>query len=335
MFFEFSIDRRYHDPVVEQYSQAGFLEMSRHTAVICCMVRDCGPALKRNILQIEALRSRFRDSWVIVIENDSKDNSKEALQAWAARSPGVILVSQDFGNDTIPPTGRRRKFFSAYRIEKMIKYRNMYLDQIDSLGLDPSYMIVLDPDVWTFSISGIAHTFGQPVPWDAVTSNGIAVEHKWRGLYRYPIFYDTYALRESGDLRPQTMRMINYAQHAWAGLLPGFPMIRVASGFNGMAVYRMEAVRGLRYVCEPNEDPDVEVLCEHVSFHRQMASRGFDRIYVNPAQVVIYETVWQNYRASAERALALIGSKFHFLQGRVSRLRSASVSQMAASFFQK
>ena len=64
------------------------------------------------------------------------------------------------------------------------------------------------------------------------------------------------------------------------------PLIRVDSAFNGLAVYRAPAVRGCRYESLANDDPKVESLCCHTGLHRQMAARGFDRIYMNPAQLL-------------------------------------------------
>lgn len=300
MAFQASIKKYYRAQIVELHAEEGYQKMALKSVVICCTVRDCGPALVRNIPRIESLRKKFKDSRVIIIENDSKDQSKELLKQWANSSPGVIVNSQDYGSITIPGSNGSGDF-SSHRISKMARYRNLYMEEIDRLDMEPDYMLVLDPDVYDFSLTGIANSFGQPVQWDAISSNGISVGQAYRGLYRYKIFYDTYALRKFGDNRPQTHEMINRLQHAFADMQPGLPLIRVASGFNGMAIYRMEAVKGLRYVCEANADDRVQVLCEHVPFHREMAERGFDRIYINPSQVVVYETIWGNYLASAQR----------------------------------
>lgn len=108
-------------------------------------------------------------------------------------------------------------------------------------------------------------------------------------------------LLKTNDVRSQTPEMILQHQHVFAELEKGEPMIRVFSGFNGLGVYRMKAIKGLRYIPEENYDERVEVLCEHVSLHRQMAERGFHRVYINPSQVVMYETIWQNYLSSFRR----------------------------------
>lgn len=285
----------------------GYTKMSQSRVVICCMVRNCAPALKRNIPQIEKLRSLFLESRVVVIENDSKDDTKSILQNWADTHEGIVVKSKDFHSETIPrKTGNVLPAFSFHRISRMSSYRNLYMEELERLDFDADYVIVVDPDVHSFSVEGIANTFGQPVSWDMVSSNGKGVHHAFRGLYRYYVYYDAYALQKTNDIRSQTPELILQHQHVFAGLEKGDPMIGVFSGFNGLGIYRMEAIKGLRYIPEENHDENVEVWCEHVSLHKQMAERGFHRIYINPSQIVIYETVWQNYLRSFRRIVKRI-----------------------------
>jgi len=63
--------------------------MSHSSVAVCSIVRDCNKALKHNIHTIEQLRSYFRQSLVIVFENDSKDGTKETLLKWKESSDGI------------------------------------------------------------------------------------------------------------------------------------------------------------------------------------------------------------------------------------------------------
>lgn len=171
--------------------------MSKSRVVICCMARTCAPALKRNIPQIEKLRSQFLESRVIVIENDSEDDTKSILQNWANTCTGVMVKSQDVYSETIPgKVGDVLPAFSFHRISRMASYRNQYMEELEQLDFDADYVIVVDPDVHSFSVEGIANTFGQPVSWDMVSSNGKGVHHAFRGLYRYHVYYDAYAAKD-------------------------------------------------------------------------------------------------------------------------------------------
>ena len=69
--------------------------------------------------------------------------------------------------------------------------------------------------------------------------------------------------------------------------------IRVYSAFGGLAIYRFEAVKGLRYACPSlrNDDDRVEVKCEHYSLYKQMAERGYDKVFINPSMILKYQNL--------------------------------------------
>ncbi|MHC4139409.1 MAG: hypothetical protein ACYSR1_06095 [Planctomycetota bacterium] len=61
----------------------GYQKMKSQKVAICSIVRNCGLSLRRNIPQIEKLRKCFNESHVIIVENDSTDNTKEVLERWS------------------------------------------------------------------------------------------------------------------------------------------------------------------------------------------------------------------------------------------------------------
>jgi hypothetical protein len=93
---------------------------------------------------------------------------------------------------------------------------------------------------------------------------------------------------------PQTEKSIKAAQYNWSFLKPGMPLIRVASAFGGVAIYKREAIANCRYGVLLNGDEKVESRTEHFFFHRQMAANGYDKIYINPALCVKYQTQVMN-----------------------------------------
>lgn len=145
--------------------------------------------------------------------------------------------------------------------------------------------MVVDMDVAQLHLDGILDTLRAPQSWDAVVANGYSTSPRLRRRY-----HDTYALTLWGDEKqPQTEHKIKKLADQLGRLSPKAPWVRVASGFGGLALYKMEAVRGLRYEALPNEDPRVEVKCEHFSLYRQMMQRGYDRFYINPAMTLHYQ----------------------------------------------
>jgi len=269
---------------------AGYQTMNHSTVAICAIVRDCENALQRNIPQVEKLRSYFSESFVIVVENDSKDNTKSVLKTWSEQSNNVHVLSEDLGVQTIPrPSKTQRKpLFSKHRMDLMVSYRNKYLEFLEQ-NFEVDYMIVIDLDLHSISVEGVVNTFGQAIPWHAVTSNS-RIKHRISEFYKGYHYYDTYALREVGDERVQTEEMIYAYQNMLKPLCLGMPMLRVASAFGGLGVYKSEAIKGLRYTCKENEDEYVEVECDCVPFHKDMAKNGYGLIFINPSQVVYYDT---------------------------------------------
>ena len=126
---------------------------------ICSIVRDCSKQLERNIPVIEKLRSFFKDSVVIINENDSKDKTKLILKNWEKNSTNVLIESENFGNKTIPdqPVRGVNKYYSDERITKMADYRNKYLDKLEKINFDPDFVLIVDLDVSIIYLEGISN----------------------------------------------------------------------------------------------------------------------------------------------------------------------------------
>ncbi|MBU0467606.1 MAG: glycosyltransferase family 69 protein [Candidatus Omnitrophica bacterium] len=264
----------------------GYIRMKDYRVAICAIVRDCEKSLKKNIPVINKLKSCFRESHIVVVENDSNDGTKDLLLKWSQSVENVHVISEDIGSQNMPEVeGNVPPWFACHRIKLMASYRNKYMEFIDKSNWELDYVIVVDLDFRHLSIDGISNSFGQDINWDAITSNG-----KIKDKYGYK-YYDTYAFREIGDTSVQTEESIYTYQNLLSDLDIGMIMFRVSSAFNGLAIYKAEAIKGLKYRCELNDDLKVESVCEHVTLHQDMASRGNDLIYVNPSQLVYYKSL--------------------------------------------
>ena len=265
--------------------------LNESTIVVCSIVRDAEHGLKANIPVIRELCKRCKDYRVVIFENDSKDATKELLTAWMAEERGrVYAVCRDTdGTRTIPLARdvKVNRFFCRQRIEKMACLRNQYLEYVEQKGWSGDYLIVVDLDVAQLNLAGILTSFEDNMEWDAVTAFGYSTSPRLKRRY-----HDTYALTKWGEQDiPQTEAMtIRYADELGA-LKPADDWVRIYSGFGGLAIYRFEAVKGLRYSALPNDDPRVEVRSEHVALYKGMVERGFDRFYLNPAMVLKYQRV--------------------------------------------
>lgn len=275
-------------------------ELKEKSIIVCGIVRDAANGLKRNIPKIQELCAYFGSYKVVIYENDSKDNTKKVLNEWHLMSPEhVHILSDDFGNEPSVPSRTEvvgNPFFSKRRIEKMAALRNRYLEYIRDRGWDADYLMVVDMDVQDIEIKGVLSSFEERNDWDAVTAFGYSTSPRLRRRY-----HDTYALTEY-DMEdvPQTEMMIKdlaekYARHIdkeW---------VRVFSAFGGLAIYRFERVKGLQYMVIKNNDPRVEVHCEHYSLYWQMAQKGETRVFINPRMRLEYQRlswgiIWRSFK---------------------------------------
>jgi len=244
--------------------------MRRTTVVFCALARDVAHALPRVVPRIERAGELFREYRVVVYENDSSDTTPGMLREWARQNASVDVLSETAG---IACLGRGR---DAERMRHLAACRNRYLDRLLDRHASFEFAIVVDSDLPRgFSYEGLMHTFGHE-GWDVVGSNMWSVPAEGPPPPD-PQFFDAWAFRRVGETVPRPFEETNAMFFR-----RGEPMVPVWSSFGGLAVYTMEAMAsGARY---GGDD------CEHVVLHRELRERGFDRQFLNPSQVVLYES---------------------------------------------
>ena len=263
--------------------------MKDSTVSICSIVRDCGSNLKRNIPRIEHLRSFFKESEVIIFENDSIDSTKEILIDWAKRSANVHVFTENLGSTTIPSrkslTGN--PYYSISRIEKMAKYRNKYIQFLIPDQISRDFVVIIDLDISDFDIDGIIHSFGTNIEWDCITANGTSVSSKFKRQY-----HDAYALIEFGKLKlVQTEQSIKLNRSLYSFLKKGMPLFHVDSAYGGLAIYKWKSMKDIYYSYVLNNDGRVQCKNEHVGFHKAMIEKGYNKIFINPSMQVKYRSI--------------------------------------------
>lgn len=250
-----------------------------YSVVMCALARDCEDSLRKNIPRVGEMRKMFERSAVIVIENDSKDQTKELLYGWQKNSPGVHVISEDLNTVTIPEASSSNSYpaTSLYRIEKMASYRNKYMQWIESQEEGYDLVIMIDIDVPDFSMEGIYESIrSAPQGWGALFANGYT-DTRVLGKPVYSMYYDMYAYMERW---PKQKPYVTYGKlfaekKKMNQKLENCDYLPVLSAFGGIGVYRAEAIAGLRYQAVANGDQYLEALCEHVPFNKSVADRGF------------------------------------------------------------
>ena len=260
--------------------------------VIAALARDCAKALERNIPLIEILRKEFAWSHVIVIENDSNDNTKEILSKWSNNSNDVKIISNDYGTITIPEKNQDNPSpnTSIHRIEKMVKYRNMYLNYIKGIKHPIDYLMVIDVDIESFSIDGIIKSIKNAnSDWGGIFANGIT-KKAFLGFTFSEILYDIYAIYEYPFLEEKRGLIRKKLE------ITDKPGIKkkikennyysVISAFGGIGIYKYNLIKELKYRVVPDFNNKNETLCEHIPFNLEVVKLGHKNYLANELRVI-------------------------------------------------
>lgn len=245
---------------------AGYEYMRGMKVVICGLTKDDEPILPLTIARIEKTGCFFRDYRVIVYENDSRDNTLDLLKKWEVTNPKVTIIAESISGTEI---------MQWSRTEKLAHFRNRYLQQIkeDKEYATFDFVIVVDMDLkGGWSNDGIATSFAR-LDWDIVAANSIGY-HNLRKTY-----YDMFALLPKNIFKNGFVYKI--FGEGWQ-LHRGDPLIRIQSGFGGLALYRKEAIMSRQY----SGSIEGERVCEHISLNTDNSLRCF----LNPSQITITGT---------------------------------------------
>lgn len=263
------------------------------TIVFCGCIRNSASELLSNIPTLEEICDYFKDYRIVVVENNSIDNSKNILKQWSNRNPKVISLIYDFDeskyDNHITPEIYNPSFIYK-RIIKLVDYRNIYMDYInDQLDFESDYITIIDYDLSQIDVDGFFTSFGTEFDWDAVTANGYSYSPSLKRR-----FHDTYPLFEVGMPFVDSIDKIKTYRKIFEPLRKGMPFIRVASAYNGIAIFKASVRKKLRYSLIFNNFGGVEVLNDHVSIFMQMIEQGHDKIYINPNMELYYQRIsWQ------------------------------------------
>lgn len=269
--------------------------MINKNIIIAALARNCEDSLRTNIPLIENLRNQFVWSRVVVVENDSIDGTKGLLNDWKTNYSDVTVISNDFGTKTIPDRSDliTDPWTSYQRIDKMVLYRNLYLDYIKEVKHPIDLVIVIDIDVIEISLTGLLHVINSfDEKTGAVFSNGVSVMKTPFGLSK--IYYDIFAVWEypllkefshSAESLARTFKSINKN-------IKRSPFYEVISAFGGVGVYNYHAIKNLRYKTVLNPLNQMEAICEHIPFNQEIIKRGFNNYIARDFQVVYEKHNW-------------------------------------------
>ena len=255
-------------------------KMKELDVIIYGSIRDIEKYFFQSFINIDIISSYFRETLIIIFENDSKDNTREQLISWSKISkPKIkkyIILKNDL--DKIYPL----------RAHRLAYCRNCILNYIFDNNLHKSYIYAihcdLDERFWGVGFETLANCFQYDCRlWDAMTC-----------VNKNKTYYDFWALRCD-----KSWFNINIFSCAANGIdyntkIESFEtllkntngLISTTSSFNGLGIYKLNSIVYCRYNADYKcstcnkvnrgcwEDND------HIGLHKQMINNNC-KLFIN------------------------------------------------------
>lgn len=245
--------------------------------IITGLVRDVSDKIPFIKKKVESVGSQFKDYRVLIVENDSKDDTRDLLLKWTKENPKVIILgcginfTGDNSYNDSPVNNKKSHCHISFaskkteghpvsygRIEKMVHLRNIYLDHIKNNKEYHNFDYTI---MWDFDTVGVVYIDGILSTIYAMNNKNINKNINKKiniddisgvcayGIYRWmgniPIYYDTYAHIDYGDNFNLNNKMEHDIKKGFGyGVLRSFSpqahqdLIPVKSCFSGFTIYR-------------------------------------------------------------------------------------------------
>ena len=264
-------------------------EEDKNRGIIVCGV------CKNVASTLPVIRAAFEDlankagvpCWAIFYENNSDDGTDTELMNWAAEMPDQVQVQCDkfTKEEELSRCVARTYDNKPCRMEQIAHARNKLLDMLvgELRSPNPSfrdvpvplrppakYVIMIDMDnPVPFPVNNILHCIARdPDGFDALVCNG---------LNPFGYMYDFYAYRDAQfPFGPEIMREAFWSGHHQYYVQTAMhnktmfhnrqikhnpamlPYVPIASGFNGLCIFRREAIKSVTYSAVPTAEMNAE-----------------------------------------------------------------------------
>lgn len=220
----------------------------------------------------------FKDYRVIIVENDSKDKTRELLLKEAEKDEKFIVLCDDLKPENTHTcqlglrsieNNRDKETNLKQRIKILSKFRQVYWNYILKNYSDFDYMCVLDWDLeGRLSIPGFFHG----LYYVGNYSDVIACNSFYKGQKNMYFIYDTYPLlnhyrcdylQENKSFEDSRVKKQMHNKILYGSAYP----IPVESAFGGMALYNIQTIqhKNASYLT-----PLCPIECEHTTFHQNL-----------------------------------------------------------------
>lgn len=211
--------------------------------------------------------------WAVFYENNSDDGTADELMKWAAEAPGQVIVKCEkfTREEELSRCVARTCDNRPCRIEQIAFARNKLLDMLEGeLPGNQGSLVMIDTDnPVPFPVDSVLRCIARdPDGFDALVCNGLNSSGQ---------IYDTYAYRDAQfPFGPEIMRDAFWSGHHQYYMRTAvhnqtlffnrqlrenparLPYVPILSGFNGLCIFRREALMGLRYSAVPTAEMNAE-----------------------------------------------------------------------------
>jgi hypothetical protein len=260
---------------------------SQSGIVIVGLLRDVSSLTDMIRKKLEHIGSYFKRYIVILVENDSNDDTRKKLLNWVDENPRVTLLGCGINvrECSIPASSEKTigHMVDRKRISKMVNLRNIYLKYLKE-SIDPD--LYRFTAVWDLDLIGSLYADGL---FDSVyqleKNRGLSAICAY-GLYRWlgfwPIYYDTYAhIDQNESFHIKHKLEHDLVKGLTKGLyLRGDPLLPVQSCFSGFTLYKTKdlILENVIYSMTPSKS---NIECEHVRLHSTLPGK----IVMNPNMI--------------------------------------------------
>lgn len=262
------------------------MEQSKEdTIVFTGLCQDNGKeVLKSWLPKLEKIGGYFKDYRIIIVENDSKDDTREVLLKAAEKNSKILILCDDEKPENAKmcqlnirsvQNTEEKETTLAKRVGILGNFRQVYWNYIVKNFADYDYMCVLDWDLdGELSVPGFFHGLYYTRHFTEVVACNSYYE-KNKGMFN---IYDTYPLlnhHRCDYLRENKIyedMMANFKMRDKLLYDSAHPF-PIESAFGGLALYNIQKIKEKN----PNyTERKCPVECEHSTFHRSL------EVYIDP-----------------------------------------------------
>lgn len=244
--------------------------------LILGIVQNVETTFQKSFVPLSKTLDIFTNSEAVIYENNSTDNTIDVLTS--IQQARFRFVTEKTPIDT-----------SISRMERIANARNRLLELVSPILQDFQYVLWIDMDGGTWTVSGILDSLNMSSEWDIVACAST---------------YDKYAFRSAEHPYGPEIQGEDWWIRMWQTTLEFTDTIHlhpVYSAFGGMCIYpshiftlfRYEALPNptiqsvyeeiLQHPVEfvPNSGYKTHVICEHISIHFAARAMGLTRFMIN------------------------------------------------------